>query len=103
MTHDELLLEVQRLRLLKAEHERQIETLLGMLDEPDGFVLAPIKATPIICEALRTGSRRDVPSDALCEIRWAAALASVCRIPTTGASTTASTTDSAEACGTQRG
>lgn len=34
MTHDELLLEVQRLRLLKAEHERQIETLLGMLNAP---------------------------------------------------------------------
>jgi len=55
---NDLLLEVQRLRLLKAEHERQIETLMGMLNAP--------------------GTTSDT-------------------------STTASTTDSAGACGTQRG
>lgn len=60
MTHDDLLLEVQRLRLLKAEHERQIETLLGM-----------------------------IPSELLPDT-------------TIAPSTTPNTTDSAEACDTQR-
>ena len=42
---------------------------------PDGFVLVPDKATPLIREALRIGMRREVPSDELCDIRWRAAIA----------------------------
>lgn len=42
---------------------------------PDGYVLVPEKATPLIREALRIGMRREVPSDELCDIRWRAAIA----------------------------
>lgn len=42
---------------------------------PDGYVLVPEKATPLIREALRIGMRREVPNDDLCDIRWRAAIA----------------------------
>lgn len=42
---------------------------------PDGYVLVPEKATPLIREALRIGMRREVPNDELCDIRWRAAIA----------------------------
>lgn len=40
-----------------------------------GWRLVPEKPTPEICDALRVGSRRDVPSDQLCEVRYRAMLA----------------------------
>lgn len=42
---------------------------------PEGFALVPIKATPEIRDALRLGSRKDCPSDEMCNVRWAAAIA----------------------------
>ena len=39
-----------------------------------GMVLVSEKCTKAVCTALRLGSKVDVPSDQLCEIRWAAAL-----------------------------
>ena len=35
----------------------------------------PAKPTPAMRDALRTGSRRDVPSDELCAVRYAALMA----------------------------
>lgn len=49
--------------------------LAATLTVPDGYALVPVKATPAIIHALRTGGRRDYPSDELCEVRWAAAIA----------------------------
>jgi len=40
-----------------------------------GWQLVPKKPTPEMIEALRTGSRKDWPSDELCEIRYAAMIA----------------------------
>lgn len=48
---------------------------------PDGFVLVPDKATPLIREALRIGMRREVPNDELCDIRWRAAIAAATTTP----------------------
>lgn len=45
----------------------------------DGWQLAPIEPTPEILDALRTGSRKDWPSDDLCRVRWAAAMAVAAR------------------------
>ena len=44
---------------------------------PDGCVVVPRKATKQIRDALRVGSHLDFPSDALCDVRWAAAIAAV--------------------------
>jgi len=38
----------------------------------------PYKPTPAMRDALRTGSRRDYPSDELCDVRYAALLAARC-------------------------
>ena len=38
----------------------------------------PDKPTPAMRDALRTGSRRDYPSDELCDVRYAALLAARC-------------------------
>lgn len=43
----------------------------------EGFALVPIKATPEIRAALRLGSRKDYPSDEMCNVRWAAAIAAL--------------------------
>lgn len=40
-----------------------------------GYTLVPIKPTSAMLDALRLGSRRDVPSDELCAVRYAAMLA----------------------------
>lgn len=42
---------------------------------PPGWKLVPVSATTEIRNALRTGSRKDYPSDELCNVRWAAAIA----------------------------
>ena len=42
---------------------------------PDGCVVVPRKATAEIRTALRASVRRDWPSDELCNVRWAAAIA----------------------------
>ena len=42
---------------------------------PDGCVVVPMKATAEIRTALRVSGRRDWPSDELCNVRWAAAIA----------------------------
>lgn len=41
---------------------------------PPGFALVPLEPTPEVLDALRTGSRRDWPSDELCRVRYAAML-----------------------------
>lgn len=43
--------------------------------DEEQWQLVPKKPTPEMCDALRIGSRRDVPGNPLCETRWAAALA----------------------------
>lgn len=76
-------------RELKLEHltdkarEHYLEDVRAVLQAadavsagvPDGCVLVPEKATPLIREALRIGMRREVPNDELCDIRWRAAIA----------------------------
>ena len=42
---------------------------------PDGWRLVPVEPTPEMRDALRTGSRSDVPSDELCNVRYVALLA----------------------------
>ena len=42
---------------------------------PDGCVVVPRKATAEIRTALRVSGRMDWPSDELCNVRWAAAIA----------------------------
>ena len=55
---------------------------LGWIERHDkngtpGYFIAPIKPTPEIINALRTGSRKDYPSDELCRVRYAALVAAV--------------------------
>lgn len=42
---------------------------------PDGYALVPVEPTPAMLDALRTGSRKDWPSDELCRVRYAALIA----------------------------
>lgn len=46
----------------------------------EGWQLVPQKATPAIRDALRLSGRKDYPSDELCNVRWAAALAKANKI-----------------------
>lgn len=56
-----------RERILVAEIERLCAEVEAMR--------WPAKPTPAMRDALRTGSRRDVPSDELCAVRYAALMA----------------------------
>lgn len=47
----------------------------GELERLRAQVALPAQPTPEMLDALRTGSRRDVPSDELCRVRYAALLA----------------------------
>ena len=52
--------------------------LVGKLPEPvmqEGWQLVPAKPTPAMRDAMRNGSRKDWPSDELCNVRYAAMLA----------------------------
>lgn len=52
--------------------------LYGKLPEPvapEGWQLVPAKPTPAMRDAMRNGSRKDWPSDELCNVRYAAMLA----------------------------
>lgn len=60
--------------LLMGEIDR-LRAMLGQTAASELRALVPVRASPAICEALRTGSLRDVPSDELCRVRWAAAVA----------------------------
>ena len=42
---------------------------------PEGWQLVPAKPTPAMRDAMRNGSRKDWPSDELCNVRYAAMLA----------------------------
>ena len=42
---------------------------------PEGWQLVPVKPTPAMRDAMRNGSRKDWPSDELCNVRYAAMLA----------------------------
>lgn len=42
---------------------------------PEGCQLVPVKPTPAMRDAMRNGSRKDWPSDELCNVRYAAMLA----------------------------
>ena len=42
---------------------------------PAGWVMVPVKPTQAMRDALRISSRRDYPSDELCNVRYAAMLA----------------------------
>ena len=46
---------------------------------PDGCQIAPPEPTPEMLDALRTGSRKDWPSDELCRVRYAALMAAITR------------------------
>ena len=75
----------------------EIERLRGFvahLAVPVGWKLVPVRPTEAMMDGLRTGSRKDVPGNPLCEIRWAAALA---KTPTHNAALTGS--DASAACG----
>ena len=61
-------------KLITMTEERD-EAQLGFNHEAEqGMVLVSEKCTKAVCTVLRLGSKADVPSDQLCEIRWAAAL-----------------------------
>ena len=61
---------------LLAERDR-LRAMVAHLAVPVGYVLAPVRATPEIRQAMRTGSRKDWPSDELCDVRWAAVVAAI--------------------------
>lgn len=44
------------------------------------YVLVPKEPTDAIRKALRTGSRKDYPSDELCDVRWCAAIATAPKV-----------------------
>ena len=54
-----------------------VEALLARAGAPEGWRLVPEHPTPEMLAALRIGSRRDAPSDELCEVRYRAMLATV--------------------------
>jgi len=53
----------------------RLRAMVGFLAVPIGWKLVPARPTEDMMDALRTGSRKDVPGNPLCQIRWAAALA----------------------------
>ena len=80
-----LVAEIERLRALwMAAEERAAHAEEAALSHADIIVKLraeceamrwPAKPTPAMRDALRTGSRRDVPSDELCAVRYAALMA----------------------------
>lgn len=79
---DEELSNVELIRVLahyirrgtEAEAQAASEAVLARMAGP-GEVVVPVKPTPAMRDAMRLASRRDVPSDEMCDVRYAAMLA----------------------------
>ena len=61
----------------RKEYADRLRAMAAHLAVPVGYLLAPVRATPEIRQAMRTGSRKDWPSDELCDVRWAAVVAAI--------------------------
>ena len=59
----------------QADEIERLREYVAHLAVPVGWKLVPTRPTEAMMDGLRTGSRKDVPGNPLCEIRWAAALA----------------------------
>lgn len=81
-------IKVERLREMNLIAMKRVD---GMLDRDlelsrlqslmsEGWQLVPAKPTPAMRDAMRNGSRKDWPSDELCNVRYAAMLAAAPRL-----------------------
>lgn len=59
----------------QADEIERLRELVAHLASPVGWKLVPVLPTEAMMDGLRTGSRKDVPGNPLCKIRWVAALA----------------------------
>jgi hypothetical protein len=58
-----------------AQAQRAAERKCPCCGAPPGWRLVPPKPTPAMRDALRLATRRDRPSDEVCDVRYAALLA----------------------------